>query len=53
MAEAFVESVQAAQNAPDSSYLVAVSGVVSPRLRQELEARHFRVEDRLAPGPLK
>lgn len=52
MAERFVESVQA-QNAPNSSYLVAVSGTVSPRLRQELESRHFRVEDRVAPGPLK
>ena len=53
LAERFVESVQAAQNTPDASYLVALSGVVSPRLRQELESRHFRVEDRFAPGPLK
>jgi hypothetical protein len=53
MAERFVESVQAAQHPPDSSYLVALRGVVSPRLRQELESRHFQVEDRLAPGPLK
>jgi hypothetical protein len=52
MAARFVESVQA-QNTPNSSYLVALSGVVSPRLRQELESRHFRVEDRLVPGPLK
>jgi len=53
LAKRFVDSVQASQNAPNSSYLVALSGVVSPRLRQELESRHFRVEDRLAPGPLK
>ena len=53
MAERFVNSVQASQNAPNASYLVALSGVVSPRLRQELESRHFRVEDRVAPGPLK
>jgi hypothetical protein len=33
--------------------LVAISGVVSPRLRQELEARGGTVQDRLAPGPLK
>ncbi|MGH7936967.1 MAG: hypothetical protein ACREFG_00540 [Chthoniobacterales bacterium] len=31
-AERFVESVQAAQNNPNASYLVALSGVVSPRL---------------------
>ena len=49
----FLEAVQAAQPAPDSPLLVALSGVVSPRLRQELESRHVRVEDRLAPGPLK
>jgi hypothetical protein len=53
LAERFVESVQAAQNNPNASYHVALSGVVSPRLRQELEARHFLVEDRVAPGPLK
>ena len=52
MAERFVESLQA-QNAPNSSYLAFLSGVVSPRLRQELESRHFRVEDRVASGPLK
>ena len=34
-------------------YFVATSGVVSPRLRQELESRGFKVEDRLSPGPLK
>lgn len=33
--------------------LIALSGIVSPRLRQELEARGDTVEDRLAPGPLK
>jgi len=31
----------------------ALSGIVSPRLRQELESRGFTVQDRLAPGPLK
>lgn len=33
--------------------LIALSGVVSPRLRQELEARGDTVQDKLAPGPLK
>ena len=33
--------------------LVALSGQVSPRLRQELEARGQQVKDRVAPGPLK
>ena len=32
---------------------IALSGQVSPRLRQELETRGFTVQDRLAPGPLK
>ena len=36
-----------------SKCLVALSGVVSPRLRQELESRGFTVQDRLSPGPLK
>ena len=33
--------------------LIALSGIVSPRLRQELEARGDTVQDKLAPGPLK
>jgi hypothetical protein len=33
--------------------LIALSGVASPRLRQELEARGDTVKDKLAPGPLK
>jgi hypothetical protein len=33
--------------------LVALSGQVSPGLRQELEARGQTVTDRVAPGPLK
>jgi hypothetical protein len=52
LAAQFAQKLQT-ENKPDSSYLVAISGVVSPRLRQELEARHFRVQDRLSPGPLK
>ena len=36
-----------------SPYLVAITGMVSPRLRQELEARRFRVEERVVSGPLK
>ena len=51
-ADRFVRALQA-QNKANSSYLVAISGVISPRLRQELEVRHFTVEDRLSPGPLK
>lgn len=52
LADRFVRDLKA-QGKETSSHLVAISGVVSPRLRQELEARSFRVEDRLAPGPLK
>jgi hypothetical protein len=33
--------------------LVALSGQVSPRFRQELEARGQQVKDHVAPGPLK
>jgi hypothetical protein len=33
--------------------MVALSGQVSPRLRQELEARGQLVKDRVTPGPLK
>ena len=33
--------------------LIALSGIVSPRLRQELEARGDTVQDKLAAGPLK
>jgi hypothetical protein len=33
--------------------LVAISGMVSPQLRQDLEAKGYTVEDRLMPGPLK
>jgi hypothetical protein len=52
LAARFAQKIQT-QNKPDSSYLVAISGVISPRLHQELEARHFQVQDRLSPGPLK
>ena len=41
------------QNGEKAKYLVAITGVVSPLLRQQLEARGFKVEDRLSPGPLK
>ena len=51
-AERFAGVIQA-QGKPGSAHIVAISGVVSPRLRQELETRHFTVEDRLSPGPLK
>jgi hypothetical protein len=51
-AEGFANQVKA--NAKGKApCLVALSGVVSPRLRQELESRGFRVQDRVAPGPLK
>ena len=54
-AAAFTSDVQkfAAQSGKNESVFVALSGQVSPRLRQELETRGFTVHDRLAPGPLK
>jgi hypothetical protein len=51
-AEGFASQVKA--NAKEKTpCLVALSGVISPRLRQELESRGFRVQDRLSPGPLR
>jgi hypothetical protein len=38
---------------PNSQCMIAITGTASPRIRQQLEARHFEVQDRLAPGPLK
>jgi hypothetical protein len=43
----------AAKPPRNKKVLVALSGQVSPRLRQELEARGQTLRDRLAPGPLK
>lgn len=54
-AAAFTSDVQklAAQSGKNGKVLVALSGHVSPRLRKELESRGFRVQDRVAPSPLK
>jgi len=43
----------AAQSGKNKNVFVALSGEVSPRLRQELETRGVTVQDRLLPGPLK
>lgn len=43
----------AAKPPRNKKLLVALSGQVSPHLRQELDARGYGVKDRLAPGPLK
>jgi hypothetical protein len=54
-AAAFTDDVQklAEKAGTNKNMLVALSGQVSPRLRQELEKRGSTVQDRLAPGPLK
>ena len=54
-AAAFTGEVQklAAQSGKNEGVLVALSGQVSPRLREELTNRGFTVKDRLIPGPLK
>ncbi len=54
-AAGFTNDVQklAAQSGKNTNVLVALSGEISSRLRQELEMRGFTVHDRLAPGPLK
>jgi len=43
----------AAQSGQTKKIVVALSGQVSPRLREELEKRGMTVQDRLVPGPLK
>jgi len=43
----------AAKPPRNAKVLVALSGQVSPRLRQELETRGQVVKDRVTPGPLK
>ena len=52
-AAAFTNDVQklATQSGKNQNVLVALSGQVSPRLRQELEKRGFTLQDRLVPGP--
>ena len=54
-AAGFINDVQklATQPGKNHNVFVALSGQVSPRLQQELEARGITVQDRLAPGPLK
>lgn len=53
-AAAFTGQIQElAQKSGNNGVLVALSGQASPRLKQELEARHFTIRDRSSPGPLK
>jgi hypothetical protein len=54
-AAGFANDVQklAAQAGKNKNALIAVSGQVSSRLREELESRGFRVQDLVAPGPQK
>lgn len=52
MADKFAHDLQALGKGKEHC-LVALSGIVSPRLRQELESRGITVQDRLALGPLK
>ena len=54
-AAGFTAEVQqlAAQSGKHTNVIAALSGQVSPRLRQELETRGFTVEDRLVPDPLR
>ncbi len=51
----FTSDVQklAAQSGENKNILVALSGQVSPRLREELEKRGITLRDRLVPDPLK
>jgi hypothetical protein len=51
----FTNDVQklAAPSGQTKKIVVALSGQVSPRLREELEKRGMTAQDRLVPGPLK
>jgi hypothetical protein len=53
--ERFANALQSVQveGAKPPTITVVLTGVMSPRLRQELEGRGFKVQDRLLPGPLK
>jgi hypothetical protein len=53
MADQFSRDLQEFTKDKGNNRLIALSGIVSPRLRQELEARGDTVKDKLAPGPLK
>jgi hypothetical protein len=54
-AAAFTDEVEklAASSGEPKPVLIAISGEMTPRLRQELETRKFTVQDRVSPGPLK
>jgi hypothetical protein len=43
----------ASESGEKKPVLIAVSGQMSPRLRQELKERGFQVEERVSPGPLQ
>jgi hypothetical protein len=54
LASQFTRAVQGlAQDPGKASFVLLLSGVASPRLRKELEARGFRVEERAVAGPLR
>jgi len=53
LADKFSHDLEELTKDKGSKRLIALSGIVSPRLRQELEARGDTVQDKLAPGPLK
>jgi len=53
MADKFSRDLDEFSKDKGNKRLIALSGTISPRLRQALEARGDTVQDRLAPGPLK
>ena len=52
--ERFAAALQAMQvnGAKPASLIVVLTGAMSPKVRQELEARGFHVQDKLIKGPL-
>jgi len=51
----FIDNLQKLANEPgyNKHVLVAISGQMSPRLKQELQSRGITVQDRMNPGPLQ
>jgi hypothetical protein len=54
-AAAFVDDVQKLANEPGQNkhVLIAISGQMSPRLKQELQSRGIAAQDHMNPGPLQ
>jgi hypothetical protein len=53
LAKTFAEELRRLGEGAKPAFRLTISGVASPTLRKELEARGFQVADRAVPGPLR